>query len=132
MIHPITFEIDNKRKLVLAQAIGDLRYKDIVDHYQQLFKDPDFFQGIGALYDFSGVPRMKGDLNYFVQIAREMADTNIVRVKSKVAIMLLKDNISMNRIFNSYSQMMDYTLMHAKVFHDRDDALDWLTDINQD
>lgn len=126
LANPITYNIDNR--MLFAQAEGVILFEDIVNHYQLLFTQPNFFVGIPAIYDFTNVTRMSGDISHFEQIAQEMGDNKIIDKPSYVAIIVSPDNKSINTIFNAYSQMMDYTLMNVKVFHESSAALQWLQD----
>jgi len=123
-MNPIVFEFDNK--MLLAKADGDLLFEDIVEHYELLFTHPEFFVGIPAVYDFTQVIKITGDLSHFEQTVKDMGDNNIITEPSYVAIIVSPENTSMNTIFSAYSQMMDYTLMSVQVFHNKDEALAWL------
>jgi len=123
-LNPITFEFDNR--MLLAQAKGDILFENIVNHYELLFAQPDFFVGIPAIYDFTKVNKITGNLSYFEQTAQDMGNSNIINKPSYVAIVVSSENKSMNDIFNAYSQMMDYTLMNVEIFHGKEKALEWL------
>lgn len=124
--NPITYNIANN--MLFAQAEGVILFEDIVDHYQLLFTKPNFFIGIPAIYDFSKVTKVSGDIGHFELIAQEMGDSTIINKPCSVAIIVSPENHSMNTIFNAYSQMMDYTLMSVQVFHNNKAALEWLRD----
>jgi hypothetical protein len=127
-LNPITFEFGNK--ILFAKAKGALLFEDIVEHYKLLFEHQDFFIGIPALYDFSQVTKISGSISHFEQTAKVMGDSNIINKPSYVAIVVTPEDKSINTVFNAYSQMMEYTLMNVKVFHTRENALAWLTNIH--
>jgi hypothetical protein len=127
-LNPITFEFGNK--ILFAQAKGELLFENIVDHYKLLFEHQDFFIGIPALYDFSQVTKISGSISHFEQTAKDMGDSNLINKPSYVAIVVAPEDKSINTVFNAYSQMMEYTLMNVKVFHTRENALAWLTNIH--
>ena len=127
-LNPITFEFGNK--ILFAKAKGALLFEDIVEHYKLLFEHQDFFIGIPALYDFSQVTKISGSISHFEQTAKVMGDSNIINKPSYVAIVVAPEDKSINTVFNAYSQMMEYTLMNVKVFHTRENALAWLTNIH--
>lgn len=128
--NPITYDIANN--MLFAQAEGIILFEDIVDHYQILFTEPDFFVGIPAIYDFSKVTKVSGDIGHFELIAKEMGDSKIINKSSWVAIIVSPENQSMNTVFNAYSQMMDYTLMSVQVFNTHETALEWLHENSTD
>lgn len=123
-LNPVTFTIEND--MLIAQASGELSFEDIINHYKHLDDEVDFYIGISAIYDFSKVDKIQGDISHFEKIAADMGDSEIVNVASYVAIIVNEDNSSMNAIFNAYCKMVDFTLMNAKVFHHYDDAFNWL------
>jgi len=123
-LNPITFEFDNK--MLLAQAVGDILFADILNHYKLLFTLPNFFIGIPAVYDFTKVTKITGNLSHFEQTAQDMGNSNIINKPSYVAIVVSSENKSISSIFNAYSQMMDYTLMNVQIFHKKEKALEWL------
>lgn len=122
--NPVRFDIKNS--VLYANAQDEISFKDIVEHYQTLFSHPDFFVGIPALYDFSKVNKIVGDMEHFEQTAREMGDSNIIDKPCNVAILVCADNRSVAQVFEAYSLMMDYTLMNVRVFYQRDMAISWL------
>lgn len=123
-LNPITFEFDNG--MLFAQATEEIVFEDIINHYQLLFTLPEFFVGIPAIYDFTKVTRITGNLSHFEQTAKDMGNSDIINVPCYVAIVVPPENKSMNSIFNAYSLMMDYTLMNVGVFHENEKALEWL------
>jgi len=122
--NPVRFDIKNS--VLYGNAQDEILFKDIVEHYQALFSHPDFFVGIPALYDFSKVNKIVGDMEHFEQTAREMGDSNIIDKPCNVAILVCADNRSVAQVFEAYSLMMDYTLMNVRVFYQRDMAISWL------
>lgn len=122
--NPVSFEIKNS--VLYARAKGEISFKDIVEHYQTLFSHPDFYVGIPALYDFSKVNKVVGDMAHFEQTAREMGDSNIIDKPCNVAIFVSAEHASVAKVFEAYSLMMDYTLMNVRVFYQHDLAREWL------
>jgi len=122
--NPVRFEIKNS--VLYANAQGEISFKVIVEHYQALFSHPDFFVGIPALYDFSNVNKVGGDMAHFEQTAREMGDSNIIDKPCNVAILVSAEHASVGKVFEAYSLMMDYTLMNVRVFYQHDVAEEWL------
>lgn len=127
-LNPISYQIENN--MLHASAEGELLFEDIVAHYQDLFSSPDFYVGMPAIYDFSLVSKMSGDLSYFEKTAQDMGDASIINKDSFVAIIIPADNKSLNGIFNAYSHMMDFTHMHVSIFHSKEKAQIWLASQN--
>lgn len=55
---PISYRIDPARRLVLTRAWGVLTDADILDHKEQLAKDPDFDATMPQLSDVRSVERL--------------------------------------------------------------------------
>ncbi len=127
-LNPISYQIENN--MLQAKAEGELLFEDIVAHYQHLFSLPGFYVGMPAIYDFSMVSKISGDLSYFEKTAQDMGNASIIDKDSFVAIVIPADNKSLNGIFNAYRHMLDFTFMHVNIFHSKDNALVWLASQN--
>lgn len=112
--------------ILFATASGELAFLDIINHYHELFDSPEFVMPTPAIYDFTNVSRVTGELSDFEKIASDMGNSQIVSQPCYVAIVLQEDNKSINSIFNAYCRMMDYTFMNVTIFHDIDKALNWI------
>ena len=124
--NPIQFNIVEGR--LLAAASGELTFNDIIEHYGALFDVDDFSVGMPAIYDFTAVTQVTGDIAHFEQIARDMGNNAIIDKPSYVAILVNQYNSHVRDIFFAYSRMMDYTQMHVSVFYETRRAEKWLAD----
>lgn len=112
--------------IVYANAKGQLSFMDIIKHYGVLFEHPDFYVGIPAIYDFSKVNQIIGQMSDFEKITQDMANSNIIDKPCYVAIVVDKNCQSVVDIFKAYAYMMDYTQMNVSVFFDLTSAKEWL------
>lgn len=110
----LIYKIDKELNVIFVQPKGNFKLEHILGHINELATDPDFRQGINAIYDFSATKHVEGDLDALMSVASRMEDQSIISKGSKVSIIVNNEN--MHRIFQGYSLMASSSLVKYKLF----------------
>jgi hypothetical protein len=120
---PVTYKIDIKERLICTQCVGLVTLAEVVDHFQELGRDPNCAGHLDVLLDLS-------ETNTVPKTAEIQAiPYEIARIREKVrfqacAIVALRDPLfGMLRMFEVMAQQY-FRVIH--VFRSMAEAEEWL------
>lgn len=114
----LKYKIDKTLNIIFVQPEENFRLEQILMHIDELAIDPDYRQGINAIYDFSKVQHVEGDLTALMAVAGRMEDSTIIKKSSNVAIIVSNEN--MFRIFQGYCLMASSSVVQYQLFWDKE------------
>ena len=118
---PIHYLIDKERRLVISTGEGQVTFKQVRTHQDQLLSDPCFDATFSQLIDMTKA--MSLDLSN--EEARQIASRNVFSSSSKRAFVATAAHIfGLGRLMEVYQEHSAKVDVH--VFNDMDSALKWL------
>jgi hypothetical protein len=118
---PVSLKIDKERKLVQTTGSGFITKAEVLEHQDQILKDPDFDPNFSQLADFARLTNTDinmGDLQTF-------AHQDVFSIHSRRAIIVNSDlAFGFAKIFELYRQLAG--ARGIRVFRTHHEALNWI------
>jgi hypothetical protein len=118
---PLSLKIDKERKLVQTTGSGFITKAEVLEHQDQILKDPDFDPNFSQLADFARLTNTDinmGDLQTF-------AHQDVFSIHSRRAIIVNSDlAFGFAKIFELYRQLAG--ARGIRVFRTHHEALNWI------
>jgi|SRR5579872_3154529 hypothetical protein len=119
---PCQYVIKKEQQLVISQGWDRVTCAEILDHRRQIAKDSDFSPDFNQLVDGTAVTA----IDISMVEAKTVAAQTIFSPKSRRAFVAKSPVIlGLARIMETYSRIAKGR-EQVKVFHDRNEALQWL------
>ena len=123
---PLKYEIIEEINLVLAVGEGVISFSELMDHLEQLGKDPKYKKPMKKLVDYRNVDSIQMSSSESETFAQKKAGLGDVFIGEQCAIVAPVDPAyGMARVHDS---LMDYKEpgIDTSVFRDWDEAQSWL------
>jgi hypothetical protein len=122
---PVSYHIDVSQKLLRTVCYGDVRFEDVVAHFQSLSKDPECPELVDVLLDFSGMKTSPSTDQ--VRVTSSIIGELSPRVRFGTCAIITGNDVlyGQGRIFQSYTST-HFRLI--EVFRDLAEAEAWLMD----
>ena len=119
---PASYEIDQRRGLVITTASGVLTLAEALSHQERLLADEDFDRGFAQLLDLTGITEMTIDSAGI----RALAIRNIFSLHSRRAFLVNSELMfAFSRMFATFRGFEGEH--QIEIFRTRKEALDWLS-----
>jgi hypothetical protein len=124
----IEYQIDDERRMVLAQAVGTVTPQDVLAYQQEVWTRADV-AGYDELFDMTTAERMVPPSNESVrELAELAASADCTGIASRFAIVAPSDlAFGIGRMYQSYRESDARSTKKVAVFRSMDNALEWLS-----
>jgi hypothetical protein len=118
---PVSYRIDNERRLILTSAEGCVTFAEVQTHQDQLLSDPAYDPSFDQLIDGTAAT----EFALSADEARQVAKRQLVSKQSRRALVATEAAIfGMGRLMAAYQEI--YGLSNVEVFYKLEEALEWL------
>lgn len=119
---PAKYVIDVARRLVISTGTGTVNDEDVLNHHEQLRRDPDFDPTFDQLSDFTAVTKVE----ITPEAIRVIASQQLFADNARRAIVApTREIFGLARMFQAYRELSEGKEGIA-IFRDREQALRWL------
>lgn len=87
----VDYSIYSELGLFVTVCRGDISFADLHDHVDVLMREPHYYVGLNAIYDFTKVNSISGEVGRFEQLAEEMSDDQVIDKTASTAILINRD-----------------------------------------
>lgn len=123
---PITYQIDQGRRLVIAAPSGDLTHQDIMGYQTEVWLRADV-AGYDEIVDMTGVTDMAVVPTESVQMLAALSARMDGGKPSRFAIVAPDDHhFGVGRMYQTYRDAQPNSTKQTAVFRSREEALRWL------
>ncbi len=120
---PVQFEIDQRKRLVISTASGEVTFNDVRKHQDALLAHPDFNPEFDQVFHFTDTASLKVSSSAEV---REIATRQVFAETSRRALVAPTDFIfGISRMYETYYSMLKNPAQ-TRVFDNLKTALEWL------
>ena len=118
---PFTYRIDKSLKTVFSKGEGVMTAQETADFQRALLRDPDFDPSLNHLFDGTEITEFDVSPDEFVGVA----STKLFGTGSRRAY-VFSDGLTVHTMFQMSQDLLDATPDHSELFHDIDEAREWL------
>ncbi len=115
-IGSVDYRIYPESGLYVAICLGDISFTDLHEHVDELMNDPDYYVGLNAVYDFTRVNSITGQVERFEQLAEEMSDEQIIDKTASTAILINRAQSSVRQMMQGYLLMTSGSNIDFRIF----------------
>ena len=112
----LEYKIYIELNLFVAVCKGNISFADLHDHVSELMQDPHYYVGLNAIYDFTQVQSIAGEVERFEQLAEEMSDEQIIDKTASTAILINRAQSSVRQMMQGYLLMTSGSNIDFRIF----------------
>ena len=105
-----------KLGLFVTVCRGDISFESLHEHVELLMRDPHYYVGLNAIYDFSRVNSISGEVGRFEQLAEEMSDDQVIDKTASTAILINRNQASVRQMMQGYLLMTSASNIDFRIF----------------
>jgi hypothetical protein len=113
----IRYQIYEKLNLYVAKCSGDVTFQDIATHVDKLMNDKQYYVGINAIYDFTQVAHLHGEVATFEQLANRMSDQKVIPKVATTAIIINDEATAVRAMMEGYLLMTSASNIDYQIFN---------------
>lgn len=120
----IKYKIFQNRKLVYAVGEGEIKFDDLLDHYEDLSNNPKYIPPMKKLVDYRNATLVELSIDQAHQITKKKIQLK-GKFKNEICAFVTKTDLDfgMSRMHGAQLESSDIT---TNVFRNIEDALSWL------
>ena len=123
---PITYQIDRELGLIRTRCVGDVPFREVAAHFQQLARDSSLPFPLDVLLDLTALESVP-ESDKLRAAAREVELAQKAVTWGSCAIVARGDLLfGIGRVFQAFSQQH---FVHSNVFRAQDEAERWLASL---
>ncbi|NMC42784.1 MAG: hypothetical protein GYA46_02600 [candidate division Zixibacteria bacterium] len=124
---PVLYDIDHKRKLVIARGCGVMTMTDLFAYHKEVWSRADVI-GYGEIVDITGID-VKSTIptNEIIDLAKTAAADDAVVGSTRLAIVATGDLFfGLGRMYQAYRETTVQSRKKVNVFRSMDEAMAWI------
>ena len=123
---PLTYEIDSKRRLIIARGHGVLSHDDVVLYQTTVWSQPEV-RGFDEIVDVSGVERIEHPPSQQVRETAGLSAAMDSGQKSRFAIVASEFGAyGLARMYQTYRGLQPKSMKEVAVFRSFEEAWQWI------